>query len=462
MRLAKVVWHRIARHRIELSARPLLALSLGMVLAASCSSRSLIGEVADAGRGTGGNALGTGGATTNGTGGVMATGGAGTGGAAPVPELAFGPRTALPISSVDNGGQVAIADVDGDGWPDLVAATGNNGDLVVMLSAQGTFSAGTGATYGTGGHQIDSLAVGDLDRDGDVDVVVSTSSRITTLTNDGNGHFAPPVGIFDTAAVSALIAVADFDRDGRLDVVVTLRTEASLYMLMQTSPGSFSAKGPFVTAPAPSTTALALPTGIAVADFGRDGLLDLVVGDDQGSLNLLRNVSASPNLGNVMFEPPVAYLVGHHVGQVISADFDGDGFPDVAAARYDDVDAAPRAEGLAVLLNDGAQSFHAPSFYPSGTQPRRLAVGDFNGDRRPDVALANFTTADISLLLNTGSGVFAKAASLSVVANPFQTSASGGTLTALAVGDLDDNGRAADVVSSDGSNVIIYKGPPVP
>src|SRR5262249_42518048 len=136
------------------------------------------------------------------------------------------------------------------------------------------------------------------------------------------------------------------------------------------------------------------PTSVAVGDFNRDGLPDLAVarssqfGGSDGVSVLLGN-------GNGYFHGPQNYSAGDYPNAVAVGDFNGDGRLDLAVAN-----AATNAVRL--LLGNGGGSFQAPQNFSAGADPSALAVADFNGDGKPDLAVANDGTTKVSILLNDG------------------------------------------------------------
>src|SRR5439155_18991020 len=124
-------------------------------------------------------------------------------------------------------------------------------------------------------------------------------------------------------------------------------------------------------------------------------------------------------------------------------DFNGDGVPDLAVGTTS-------STSISVLLGNGGGTFQAARFFASGSRPRSVAVGDFNGDGVPDLAVANFgsgTDSDpgsISVLLGAGDGTFQ-------AAQPF---AAGGTPVSVAVADFDGDGKPDLAVASVYSNSV--------
>jgi len=136
---------------------------------------------------------------------------------------------------------------------------------------------------------------------------------------------------------------------------------------------------------------------VAVADLNGDGKPDLVAGSycaSDGSCNGLGVVSVLLGNGNGTFRTAVAYDTGGTPDSIAIGDVDGDGKPDVVAANY-------TSDTVAVLLNNDDGTLQPASTYASaGPSPRFVAVGDVNGDGKPDVAVTNEEGKTVAVLLN--------------------------------------------------------------
>jgi hypothetical protein len=143
--------------------------------------------------------------------------------------------------------------------------------------------------------------------------------------------------------------------------------------------------------PATSFRAGNLPVSVVVGDFNRDGWLDLITANLSSD-----DVSVLLGDGSGGFGPAAAFRVGDTPVSMAAGDFNADGKLDLVTANADDDD-------VTVLLGNGAGGFApAPgSPFRSLEGPRAVAVGDFNGDGLPDLAVANATSRDVSVLLNT-------------------------------------------------------------
>jgi hypothetical protein len=238
---------------------------------------------------------------------------------------------------------VAVADVNADGWPDVIitdsgdAGAGvrvflNNGDGT--LAGETIYASGTAGTRGPA-----SLAVADVNGDGWPDIVTANGKddSVSLLPNAGDGTFGAPLG-YPAGPDAAAVAVADMNGDGFADILTTNLGDDSVSVLLSDGAGGF-----------------AVPLGQAVG--------------------------AGP------------------VGMVL-ADVNGDGHPDVMVANRDD-------DNAGVLLGHGDGSFEPTAFYATGSAPSWITAQDVNGDGRADIVTDNFDDGSVSMLTNKGDGTFA-------------------------------------------------------
>jgi hypothetical protein len=288
------------------------------------------------------------------------------------------PLTSLPALN----SPTAVADVNGDGKPDVLVLV--SGSVVVFLGkGDGTFTT-TNLSYGTSGT---ALAVGDFNGDGKIDILLANGAGLVVLLGNGDGTFQPPMatGIGDTG--TATIVVKDVNGDGKLDVLVGGSTQVSVFL--GKGDGTFDAP----TAPIPAFGAF------TVADVNGDGKPDLVssaefteifLGNGDGTFTLKSSVfGAFPTSSS-------SVLVG---------DFNGDGKADIAAAN-------------ALLFGNGDGTFQGNPALPLGVPPTESITGDFNGDASLDIAIAPPGGNNLYILLNQGNGSFVVAYTYALAFSP--------------------------------------------
>jgi hypothetical protein len=346
-------------------------------------------------------------------------------------------QTAVSYPTEYESDSVAVADVNGDGKPDLLVA--NYCDLeagcwdqyvgpasvsVLLGNGDGTFRAAV--SYEAGGYDAESVAVADLNSDGKPDLVVTDSSGVSVLLGNGDGTFQAAVSYGAGGFESLSVAVADVNGDGKLDLVGTDGSGVSV--LLGKGDGTFQAA---VSYSAGGYEALS----VAVADVNGDGKLDLVVGNESISgLDAPGGVGVLLGNGDGTFQPTVSYsLIAYEApaSSVAVADVNGDGKPDLVVADY--------ISGVCVLLGNGNGTFQTAVCYGSGKYAAySVAVADVNGDGKLDLLVAD--GSGVSVALGNGDGTFQAAVSYS---------AGGYGADFVAVADVNGDGKPDLLVAND-------------
>lgn len=320
----------------------------------------------------------------------------------------------------------AAADFDGDGRTDLVVADWTSEDLAFLRNrGDATFVPPTFIPMP--GEAPVALGSGDFNRDGKAELAVGTQAGgLLSFAGRGNGTFAAPAQVGRVAAVGGLL-VARADGDATDDLVATDRLSGSAFLFPGRGDGSF--------APAHGCEGLSGPAGLAVGDFDADGIEDLVVANGAGNSDERYPDMVSVILGRAGagFVAPVLLESPDLVRSVAAADLDGDGIPDLAMT-------IPSAQAIEIRRGLGDGTF-APGFrMPAGSRPDRVVSGDFNGDGRNDLAVADGGGA-VLVYLSLGDGLFTSGTPAPVCADPI----------ALQAGDVDGDG-AVDLLAGSGSS----------
>jgi hypothetical protein len=273
------------------------------------------------------------------------------------------------------GGVPAVAaDFNGDGKLDLAYLQGNI--AVSFGNGDGTFSGGSYLPIISG----IALAVADVNRDGKVDVVATTPNGLEVGIGIGDGTFQDPVTYPAGAGPSALV-VADVNNDGFVDVVVSNAPKSgpgAVSVLLGNASGGFEPPQTFPTG--------SLPGSAVVADFNRDGHLDLAVAQVNGS-----SISILNGNGDGTFQSTVFLLLPGIPTQIFAADMNGDGIPDLVAF-YGAPDAGPVNFAFSILYGRGDGTFQTPANFEEPRTPSAMAIADVNGDGRLDVVLGVSST----------------------------------------------------------------------
>ena len=327
---------------------------------------------------------------------------------------------------------MAVGDFNGDGNLDLaVAGLGTAHDTVTVLLGDGNGSF-TPASVSTVGQGPTSIAVGDFNGDGNLDMAVANSDdgTVTVLLGDGTGNFN--LASVPTAGPGPdCVAAGDFNGDGHLDLAVADYAGNALTILLGDGAGNFSSS----TFPSPEN-----PFRIAVGDYNDDGRLDLAVANDndKGTVSILLGDGA----GN--FSKSGLLRTGGNPSSLVTGDFNGDGILDLAVENWE-------GNSLSIFLGDRNGQFTLIAS-PAITQPFSLAVGDFNADGIPDLAVGVYggSPGRITFFLGDGTGNFNIAA----------TRQTGG-INSIIAGDFNGDGRmdvAGVADSSRPSTFVLLQG----
>jgi hypothetical protein len=329
---------------------------------------------------------------------------------------------------------VAVADVNGDGNADIVVGTcgfpkvlncvASGGKAGVLLgNGDGTFQ--PAVSYTLGGFGATSVAVADVNGDGKPDLLVATGSAVGVLLGNGDGTFQT-VTKYSSGGLTALsVAVADVNGDAKPDLVVanwctdSSCTASSVGVLLGNGDGTFQ-------------TAVTYDSGgifansVVIGDVNGDGKLDLAVVNGSTTGADAGNVGVLLGNGDGTFQPVAIYprdpRGGYGAGSVALMDVNGDGKPDVVVSNCSTsaIGCAHSDGDVAVLLGKGDGTFQPPTiattYGSGGTTPFGVAVGDVNGDSRPDIVAANCVGSqcgsglgELGVLINTSVGSTATA-----------------------------------------------------
>jgi len=294
------------------------------------------------------------------------------------------------------------------------------------------------------GESPGAVALADLNADGRLDLIVASERNhdVTILLGDGTGRFIEASGSpFAAGNIPNDIAVGRFNADTAPDIAIANHETDHLTVLLGDGSGRFQ--------PAPGSPIRVRvkphPHGIATADFDGDGHLDLVTdGFETDEVQVLRGD------GNGGFSAHAILRVGRHPYQRVRAwDANRDGSADIVTANL-------RGASVTILAGDGRGGFReAPgSPFPANPFPTAVAIGDFDGDRRLDLAVANSPsnsagqgTDGLTVLMAGDSGGYRMTGSTPL--------ATGVAPTQLAVGDLDGDGHDDIAVSNMNSGTAI-------
>ncbi|MFC4233244.1 beta strand repeat-containing protein [Parasediminibacterium paludis] len=354
---------------------------------------------------------------------------------------------------------VAVGDLDGDGKPDLVVAnySANTISVYFNTATSGSIKAGSFAgkiDFATGTNPI-SVAIGDLDGDGKPDLAVGNngSNTISIFRNtstagsiDANS-FAAAVNIPANNYLYSL-AIGDLDGDGKLDLVSANIGNPSVVSVLRNTSTTGSLSASSFASPVSFTTG-SYPYSVAIADLDGDGKLDLAVANNNAStVSILRNTSTVGNIDATSFATKVDFAVGVRPWSIKIGDLDGDGKPDLAVVNE-------TSNTVSVFRNTSTSgSINSTSFaskvdfVTGSTLPFSVAIGDLDGDGKPDLAVANTNGNTVSILRNTATLGSISASSFAPKVD-FQTA----TAQDIAIADIDGDGKPDLVLANYGNSI---------
>ncbi len=293
----------------------------------------------------------------------------------------------------------------------------------VSFSAPATF---------TSGQFSNSVAAGDVNADGKLDLAVANydSNTVAVHLGNGSGTFGPAI---NSPAIDGPydVAFADLNSDTKPDIVVTsignLGNANLVSVLIGNGNGSFASPVSYTTG--------SFPGSLAVADLNADGKPDVVV------VNFETNsVSVFLGNGNGTLQSRVDYATGNGASSVAARDVNGDAKPDLLVSCY-------FSNAVSVLLGNGNGTFQSKIDYATGTTPLDLAVGDLNADGKPDLVLATSTKSSsgkVSVLLGNGDGTF----------QTYSDYTAGPGLSSIVLEDLNGDGKIDVAATLSGNDLF--------
>jgi hypothetical protein len=411
--------------------------------------------------------------------------------------------------------QVVVGDFNADGRSDL-AVTNNTTNDVSILMGTGTGTFGSATSY-TAGSSPNSVAVGDLNADGIPDLAVANfgSANASVLIGTGTGSFGSPTN-FATGTGPIFVGILDLNGDATLDLAVANQGTDDVSVLFGTGGGSFSTAVNFAAGNSPRS--------LVISDFNADSRSDLAVANETSNdVSILLNAgcpsvvtainpSTGPTTGGTIvtitgsnfvigatsfvfggvgapgvtcssttqctatapsgtgtvsvraftasgpsadtevddftytmgpattcanFSGPTDFAVGSGPRHMAAGDFNNDGLRDLAVPNS-------LSANVSILLGSGTGAFGGPTDFPTGSAPISVAVGDFNADGNQDLAVANNTSNNVSILLGTGTGSFGTATNYPTGVGP----------SLVIVGDFNADARADLAVANFTSNTV--------
>jgi hypothetical protein len=279
-----------------------------------------------------------------------------------------------------------------------LASTGSQGEYNLTATVQGA-----GAVNPTGNvvftDQLTSTTLGTIA----LNTSKATQSFITGST--------PPIG-----ATPTFVTAADLNGDGIQDLISVLQN-SNIVVALGNGDGTFQTAQPLSIGSAGNV--------LAIGDFNGDGKLDIATTGSSSVYILLGH-------GDGTFGEPTQFQADNGVDGIVLGDFNGDGILDIATANSSDLT-------VSILLGNGDGTFQDPSPFATGNHPVAIAAADFNNDGKLDIAVTNTSDNTVSVLLGNGNGTLQ-------TQQTFSTNPNGSNAQGIAVGDVNGDGKPDIVV----------------
>lgn len=362
---------------------------------------------------------------------------------------------AIDFTTGNNPVAVAAADIDGDGNADVLSLNGTSNSFSVLVNGatgsninSNSFSAKT--DIGTLANPS-AFAVADLNGDGKLDVAVVHQLTSTLSVFINNSSFTGPSTHtiaflprldFGIGGNSLALAIGDLDKDGQPDIVTANFSGNTISVLRNTS-----VSGTFALATKIDFATGASPNAVAIGDVDNDGKADIIVGNyAANNLSFFKNAATAGSFTlTSLTTMPVISLAGAPTA-VFLADIDQDGNADLVVSNYH-----PTRNVISILRNTlTGTGFAAASDYGTGSEPVAIGMGDIDGDGKPDIAAANYNGKTMSIFRN-------KSVSGTIDINTLVTKidfTTGNTPYSLGIGDIDGDGKPDLISANDIDNTI--------
>ncbi|CAF0975299.1 unnamed protein product [Rotaria sp. Silwood1] len=333
---------------------------------------------------------------------------------------------------------IIVDDFNNDHIPDLAIASQYNDEIEILLGyGNGLFRNAT--KYSTGYYSSPySIAAGDLNNDGSIDIAVTNqdTKNIGIFFGHGNGTFSSqttiPIGF---ESILTMIAIADLNNDTILDIVVSDlgKGDGNISVLYGYGYGKFAMLKTY------STGVNSYPTCFVIYDFNNDNRVDLaIIIPNTATIIIMLRDKITP------FATQITISIGNDSSptSVAVGDFNNDDRLDIAVANAG-------THNIGILLGHGNGSFDEQTTYSTGdsSNPVWIVVNDFNNDHQLDIIVANFFTSNIGIFFGYGNGTFAEII--------YYSTGIGSSPCSIAVADLDKDNRLDLVVANLGTNNIV-------
>ncbi len=367
-------------------------------------------------------------------------------------------------------GSFAIGDLNGDGAPDMVTTTGPLGVASIRLgNGDGTFGEPSDYTMGDSPNSLGSVLIADLNGDGAPDIATANrlDDNVSIRPGNGDGSFGDKED-FAAGDGPGSMVVSDFNGDGAPDIASANYYSDNISILLGNGGSALSSRTDYEMGNG--------PMNVAIGDLNGDDIPDLVTANDDSDDVSVRLGNGDGTFGvNVDWEMEGESIYEEEPYSVAIGDLNGDDVPDIATANYeswtvsirfgngdgtfsaetvndmgfnpysimivdlnddDNNDIVTAGAAVTISLGNGDGTFADQIYYMMGTGPFCLAIGDLDGDETPDIATANLD-GDASVRIGNGDGTFGEQTDYAMGSEPYS----------IAVADLNGD-DALDIVTA--------------
>jgi len=316
---------------------------------------------------------------------------------------------------------ITVADFNKDGRNDL-ALSNSNGTVNILLG-DGIGQLRSLPDIGVVSGSLSSIVFGDFNKDGRIDLAVTQPDPklVSVLLGRGDGTFIA-ASSYSVGNIPVSTLSADFDGDGITDLIVVNKGSNTFSILMGIGNGTFKSPLDFVTGNT--------PIGAVASDFDGDGHIDLAILNRSS-----QTVSVPLGNGDGTFKASRSYLAGQRPVSISSGNLNGAKYPGLAVTNYCGSDVACSTPGsVAIFLADDNGVYRIFSTYDVGLGPVSVLLADVNNDSNLDAIAVNRIDKTVSVLAGSGDGIFGQRITFPTMGFP----------VAAAVGDFNQD-RMPDI-----------------
>ena len=300
-------------------------------------------------------------------------------------------------------GSVEVGDFNNDGKPDIaIAETSDNSITILLGNGKGDFSEPAGSPFPANKFPND-IVIADFNKDGNADLAIANTevSYLTLLLGNGKGEFiqAPksPFAVKSKPHTHG-IATGDLDGDGNLDLVTDSWGENKIIALFGDGRGGFDNPTDYKVGSRPYQR-------LRTADVNNDGKPDIITTNLES-----KNATVLLGMGGKIFKEAQGspFPAGDAPFGIAIGDVNGDHYPDLAIINSPSITAESKGkDGLTILLGDGSGKFTklVGSPFQTGKSPSRIAINDLNGDGINDIVITNYNDRSIQIFYMGRKGV---------------------------------------------------------